>query len=230
MKKSNADIVREYGPFPGAEDVAGVTYDGQNVWFASGDKLNAFDPTSGVPLRSIDVAAHAGTAFDGQHLFQLAENRIHKIDPKTGKVLASIPAPGGGGDSGLTWAEGTLWVGQYRDRKIHQVDPETGAILRTIESNRFVTGVTWVDGELWHATWEGDESELRRIDSRTGEVLEKIEMPAGVGISGLESDGGDRFFCGSGKAGKVRAVRRPKPDSAKRGGGSGTATDSAASK
>ena len=210
MRKSKANIVREYGPFPGAEQVHGVTYDGQNVWFASGDRLNAIDPASGKPLRSIETPAHAGTAFDGQHLFQLAENRIQKIDPKTGRVLATIPAPGGGGDSGLTWAEGTLWVGQYREKKIHQVDPETGKVLRTIESNRFVTGVTWVDGELWHATWEGDESELRRIDPGTGEVLEQLEMPPGVGVSGLESDGGDQFFCGGGKSGKVRAVRRPK--------------------
>ena len=212
MKRSAAEILREYGPFPGADHVNGVTFDGQHVWFASGDKLNAFDPASGKTLRSIDVAAHAGTAFDGQHLFQIAEDRIQKIDPKTGRVLATIPAPGGGGDSGLAWAEGTLWVGQYRDRKIHQIDPETGAILRTIESNRFVTGVTWVDGELWHGTWEGDESDLRRIDPRTGEVLERLEMPPGVGVSGLESDGGDQFFCGGGSSGKVRAVRRPKGD------------------
>ena len=205
-----AEIVREYGPFPGVDNVGGVTYDGQNVWFAAGDKLNAFDPASGEVVRSIDVTAHAGTAFDGQHLFQIAEARILKIDPATGRVLATIPAPGEGGDSGLAWAEGTLWVGQYRGRKIYQVDPQTGAILRTIESNRFVTGVSWVDGELWHGTSEGGESDVRRIDSGTGEVLERLEMPAGVGVSGLESDGGDRFYCGGGKSGKVRAVRRPK--------------------
>jgi glutamine cyclotransferase len=210
MSRSIAEIVREYGPFPGADNVHGVTYDGQDVWFAAGDRLIAFDPASGEMVRSIDVAAHAGTAFDGQHLFQLAEDRIQKIDPKTGRVLATIPAPGGGADSGLAWAEGSLWVGQYRARKIHQVDPDTGAILRTIDSNRFVTGVTWVDGELWHGTWEGDESELRRIDPRSGEVLEQLAMPAGVGVSGLESDGGDRFFCGGGDSGKVRAVRRPR--------------------
>lgn len=210
MKKSTAKILREYGPFPGAEQVHGVSFDGQNLWFASGDKLNAVDPENGATVRSIDVAAHAGTAFDGEHLFQIAESRIQKIDPKTGRVLHTIPAPGGGSDSGLTWAEGTLWVGQYRDRKIHQVDPQTGAVLRTIESNRFVTGVTWVDGELWHATWEGDESELRRIDPESGEVLEELEMPAGVGVSGLECDGGERFFCGGGRSGKVRAVHRPR--------------------
>jgi glutamine cyclotransferase len=213
MRRSTAEIVREYGPFSGVDQVHGVTYDGQHVWFAAGGTLNAFDPASGTALRSIDVAAHAGTAFDGEHLFQLAEDRIQKIDPKTGAVLTTIPAPGGGGDSGLTWAEGTLWVGQYRDRKIHQVDPETGAILRTIESNRFVTGVTWVDGELWHGTWEGDESDLRRVDPRTGEVLEKLEMPPGASVSGLESDGGDRFFCGGGPSGTVRAVRRPRRSS-----------------
>ena len=220
MSRSTAEIIREYGPFPGADNVAGVTYDGRNVWFAAGDKLNAFDPASGKMQRSIDVAAHAGTAFDGQHLFQLAEDRIQKIDPTTGQVLATIPAPGRGGDSGLTWAEGTLWVGQYRERKIHQIDPETGAILRTIDSKRFVTGVTWVDGELWHGTWEGDESDLRRVDPQTGEVLEKLEMPPGVGVSGLESDGRDMLFCGGGSSGKVRAVRRPRRGSAT-GGRSG---------
>src|SRR5580692_9638123 len=178
MTKSTAEVIREYGPFEGVDNVGGVTYDGEHVWFAAGDKLQAFDPESGQTLRSIDVAAHAGTAFDGRHLYQIAEDRIQKIDPKTGRVLSTIPAPCGGGDSGLTWAEGTLWVGHSRGRKIHQVDPETGAILRTIESKRFVTGVTWVDGELWHGTWEGDESDLRRVDPKTGEVLERIEMPA----------------------------------------------------
>ncbi|HEY7240677.1 MAG TPA: glutamine cyclotransferase [Burkholderiales bacterium] len=206
-----ADIVREYGPFPGVEAVNGVTYDGKDVWFASGDRLNALDPAGGKIKRSIAVAAHAGTAFDGRHLYQIAESRIQKIDPETGQVLGSIPAPAGGGDSGLAWAEGTLWVGHYRERQIHQVDPETGKVLRTIQSNRFVTGVTWLDGELWHATWEGDESELRRVDAGTGEVKEKIEMPAGVNISGLESDGREQFFCGGGKTGKVRVVRRAKP-------------------
>ena len=210
MKPTAAEIVREYGPFPGTNHVHGVTYDGQQVWFASGDKLNAFDPASGEAVRSIDVAAHAGTAFDGEHLFQIAEDRIQKIDPTNGRVVATIPAPGGGRDSGLAWAEGTLWVGQYRDRKIHQIDPGTGAILRTIESNRFVTGVTWVDGELWHATSEGEESEIRRVDPRTGEVLESLEMPQGALISGLESNGSDRFFCGGQRSGKVRVVRRPK--------------------
>lgn len=207
--KQAAEIIREYGPFPGADRVNGVTFDGQHVWFASGDKLNAVDPTSGQAMRSIDVAAHAGSAFDGRHLFQLADETIQKIDPQSGRVLATIPAPSGGG-SGMAWAEGTLWVGQHRARKIHQVDPETGAVLRTIESNRFVTGVTWVDGELWHATWEGDESELRRVDPETGEVLESMEMPPGASVSGLESDGGDQFFCGGGSSGKLRAVRRPK--------------------
>jgi glutamine cyclotransferase len=213
MKQSIAKIIREYGPFPDVDNVHGVTYDGQQVWFATGDKLSALDPASGKMLRSINAAAHAGTAFDGQHLFQIDGDRIQKIDPKTGRVLATIPAPGGGGDSGLAWAEGTLWVGQYRDRKIRQVDPETGAILRTIESNRFVTGVTWTDGELWHGTWEDDASELRRVNPETGDVLESLEMPPGVGVSGLESDGGDQFFCGGGNSGKVRVVRRPKRDS-----------------
>lgn len=210
MKHSAAEIIREYGPFPDVTDVAGVTFDGNAVWFATGKRLNALDPESGEVLRSLDIAAEAGTAFDGKHLFQIADATIRKIDPQTGEVIAAIPAPGGGGDSGLAWADGSLWVGQHRGRKIHQVDPETGKVLRTIESDRFVTGVTWVDGELWHGTWDDEGSDLRRIDAETGQVLERVDMPPGTGVSGLESDGGERFFCGGGHSGKLRAVRRPR--------------------
>ena len=204
-----AEIVREYGPFAGSDKVSGVTHDGRRVWAALGATLVAFDPASGRTERTLDHAGDAGTAFDGTHLWQIAEARIDKIDPATGKVLASIPAPGES-DSGLAWAEGSLWIGQYRGKQIKQLDPATGEVLRTIESNRFVTGVTWVDGELWHGTWEGDESEIRRIDPESGAVLDRLAMPPGTGVSGLESDGGDLFYAGGGGSGKVRAVRRPK--------------------
>jgi glutamine cyclotransferase len=208
-KTTRAELVGEYGPFPGVTQVAGVTCDGQHVWFASGGALNELDPDTGALVRSLDVAAHAGTAYDGVHIYQIAEDRIQKIDPASGRVISSIPAPAGG-CSGLTWAEGSLWIGEYRARKIHQIDPGTGAVQRTITSDRFVTGVTWVDGELWHGTWEEEASDVRRIDATTGEVLERLELPDGVKVSGLESDGGERFYCGGGSSGKVRAVKRPK--------------------
>ena len=48
MKRSAAEILREYGPFPGVGHVHGVTFDGRHVWFASGEKLNAF----GLPRKS----------------------------------------------------------------------------------------------------------------------------------------------------------------------------------
>jgi glutamine cyclotransferase len=205
-----AEILREYGPFEGAPSVGGVSFDGELVWIAGGEKMVAFEPGTGEAVRSLDVACDAGTAFDGRYLYQLAADRILKLDPKTGAVVSTIPAPGGGRDSGLTWAEGTLWVGAYRDRKIHQIDPATGAILRTIESNRFVTGVTWVDGELWHATWEGGESEIRRVDPATGAVQARLTMPEGMNVSGLESDGRDLLYAGGGGSGRIRAVRRPR--------------------
>lgn len=209
MSKLPAEIIREYGPFKGIECVHGLTYDGRRIWFASGDQLNALDPAGDAPQETVEVHAHAGTAFDGRHLYQIAEGQIHKIDPATGRTLSTIPAPGNGTDSGLAWAEGVLWVGQHRDRRVHQIDPETGAILRTLDSDRYVTGVTWVDGDLWHGTWENDESELRRIDPESGKVLERLEMPAGMGISGLEYDGRNQLFCGGGHRGTIRAVRLP---------------------
>lgn len=209
-KTQTAEIVREYGPFAGVANIGGVTHDGECVWAAAGAALLAIDPASGEVVRRIARAADAGTAFDGRYLYQIAESRIDKIDPASGEIVSSIPAPGQGGDSGLAWAEGSLWVGQHRGRKIHQIDPATGAILRSIESDRFVTGVTWVDGELWHGTWEGEDSDIRRIDPETGKVLEQLDLPSGTIVSGLESDGGDRFFCGGGPRGNVRTVRRPR--------------------
>ncbi|WP_428643585.1 glutamine cyclotransferase [Roseibium sp.] len=211
MKQSAADILCEYGPFPDVEDVAGVSFDGQKIWFASGDRLNALDPENGNISNTLAVTADAGTAYDGRHLYQIAGTVIQKIDPASGALLGTIPTPADGGGSGLAWAEGMLWIGQHRSRMIHQVDPETGEVLRTIESNRFVTGVTFVDGELWHGTWENDESELRRVDPETGDVLACLAMPAGAGVSGLESNGTDRFFCGGGGSGTIRAVRKPVP-------------------
>lgn len=203
-----ADVAREYGPFAGADAVHGVSFDGRNVWAATGDALLAIDPHTGQTVRSLPVPCDAGTAFDGTHLYQIAEARIDRIDPQTGEVLASIPAPGGGSDSGMAWAEGSLWVGQYRDRRIHQVEPTTGRVLRTIESDRFVTGVTWVEGELWHGTDDGERSDIRRIDPDTGQVLERLQMPDGMHVSGLEADGAGLFYAGGGRSGMLRAVRR----------------------
>ncbi len=205
-----AEIVRELGPFGEPAQVHGVSWDGKHVWVAVGAALLAIDPARGSVTRRLAVAAHAGTAFDGTHLYQIAERRIDKIDPASGAVVHSIPAPGDGGDSGLAWADGSLWVGQYRERKIVQIDPETGAVLHTIRSDRFVTGVTWVDGELWHGTLENDRSELRAVDPESGAVRERLELPDGKLVSGLESDGGDLFYCGGARSGSVRVVERTK--------------------
>ena len=129
--------------------------------------------------------------------------------PSTAATCTRSRTAASSGGAGLTWAEGSLWIGQHRARKIHRLDPETGAILNTIESKRFVTGVTWLNGELWHATWENEQSDLRRVDPCTGDVLQTVDMPPGVLVSGLESDGIDRFYCGGGGSGKIRVVQRP---------------------
>lgn len=200
-----AVVEREYGPVTEGSTVAGVTFDGAKLWFASEDGLTALDPASGASAAPLKVPADAGTAFDGTHLYQLAEDRIDKVDPTTGEVIATLPAPSGG-SSGMTWGEGTLWIGQYRDCKILQVDAKTGAVLRTIESDRFVTGVSWADGQLWHATSQDDVSDLRRIDPETGAVLEQLDTPVSM-ISGLAADG-DAFYCGGGHSRTIRKLRR----------------------
>jgi DNA-binding beta-propeller fold protein YncE len=205
---ASAEVVREYGPFGAGETVHGVSFDGTRVWMAMGSELRALDPVRGELTAALDVICDAGTAFDGTHLYQLGAGRIQKLDPRTGAVLSSIPAPGPH-SAGLTWAEGKLWVGQYAERTIVQIDPETGTVLRTLQSDRFVTGVTWAGEELWHGTLEGGVSELRRVDPETGAVTASLALPSGVKVTGLESDGSGHFYCGGGSTGTVRKVKKP---------------------
>ena len=203
-----AKILREYGPYPGIDHVHGVTFDGAPRLVRPRREPRRPRSGGGGLVRELAVAADAGTAFDGGCLWQLAGDRIQKIDPRSGQIVATIPAPAQGRDR-ADLGRGDALGGEYRARKIHQIDPETGAILRTIESDRFVTGVSWVNGELWHGTMEDEHSDLRRVDPGTGEVLERLEMPAGVVVSGLEADGAGVFYCGGSTSGKVRAVRKP---------------------
>lgn len=202
-----AEILVEY-TFPGIDRVHGVTYDGHHAWIAVGDRLQAVTP-DGALGRAITVQAEAGSAFDGRHFYQVAAGTIQKVDPATGAVVAIVPAPPDTDYAGLTWAEGALWVGQYKGQRILKLDPETGRVLRTVQSDRLVTGVTFAEGELWHGAIEGGRAELRRVDPSSGEVLETLLMPDAF-VSGLEYDGKDRFYAGGGKSGRLRVIRRPK--------------------
>jgi outer membrane protein assembly factor BamB len=201
-----ATIVREYGPFP-VERVHGVSHDGTHLWFAEGKKVVAVNPDTGAIERELPAAADAGTAYDGKHLYQIGEDKIRKLDAKTGQVLATLPVPGMTQDhSGLAWDSGTLWVGQYKGRAIHQIDATTGKLLKTLRSDRFVTGVSFDEGELWHGTYEDGSSDLRRIDPDSGRVLDALAISD---VSGLEAKG-DLLFCGGIKAPVIRAVKRPR--------------------
>jgi glutamine cyclotransferase len=207
-----AELVAEIA-VEGVKAINGVTFDGESIWFADGTRggLCAVDAETKKETRRIDVEAKAGTAFDGTHLYQASGKVIRKIDAATGEVVSTIPLPDED-VSGLAWAEGALYAGAYRGRGIRKIDPKTGKVLKTIRSDRFVTGITWVDGELWHGTMEGprDEpsSEIRRIDPETGAVLRRLELPAGVGCAGMEADGGKRLWFGDSYSGKLRAVKR----------------------
>ena len=207
--RKQAEVLAEYGPFPGIDQIHGVTHDGRHAWIAVGDRLHAVAP-DGTLGRSIAVRASAGTAFDGSHFYQIADGQIQKVDPANGHVLAIVPTPPNADYAGLTWAEGALWVGQYGGRRILKIDPETGRVLRTVQSDRLVTGVTFAGGELWHGAIETGQAEIRHVDPDSGEVREALAMPGGAYVSGLEYDGDSRFYAGGGKSGRLRVVRRPK--------------------
>jgi len=207
IQTKKAEILAEY-TFPGVAEVHGVTHDGSVAWIALGDRLQAVAP-DGTLGRAISVRAEAGSAFDGRHFYQIAAGKIQKVDPATGAVLALVPAPPDVDYAGLTWAEGALWVGQYKGRRILKIDPETGRVLRTVQSDRLVTGVTFAEGELWHGAIEAGRAELRRVEPSSGEVMEALVMPD-VFVSGLEHDGKERFYAGNGRSGRLRMVRAPR--------------------
>ncbi len=188
--------------------VHGVTFDGRNLWFASDDRIVRIDPDSGEINHEIsDVPSDAGTAFGDDHLWQLGGDKIRKVDPQTGKVVHTIPAPDGDKGSGLAWADGYLWVGGYKSQKVYKIDPQTGALLKTIEADRAVTGVSWTEGHLWYAALATtDEVELRRVDPKSGETLDRIAIEDGDYCSGMTADDSGRMWCGGKK--RVRAVLR----------------------
>jgi len=216
MSRRAARIEREYGPFPGNPPVHGVTFDGESIWFASGSSLQAVDARRGEATRSLPAPADAGVAYDGKHFYHVTSGRIHCVDPHTGEVLRSFPAPtlASGGNSGLAWADGSLWLGRGGENQILELDPKSGKVLSTIVTDRFVTGVTFHEGELWHGTLrepeEAHPSELRHVDRATSAVLETLVLPDEIACTGLEADGNGHFFCGGGKSGKVRMVKHPK--------------------
>ena len=204
--RSAAEVVREYKPID-ESPIHGVTFDGRLTWFARNDELCAFDPkTEKVVKRFAIPGAAAGTAFDGMHIYQLAGAEILVVDPEDGRVVRKIPAPSRGEDSGMAWGDGHLWVDQFRGAKIHKVDPKTGAIAKTLTSDRFVTGVSCVEGQLWHAaSFDDKPAELRRIGSN-GDVEEVLDVPVD-GISGMERTPNDEFWC-AGSKGQLRLVKR----------------------
>lgn len=203
-----AELVGEYGPF-GEGGIHGVTFDGSLVWFARDGELVAFDPAKEEVVKRLAVAASAGTAFDGESFYQLAGDQILVVRPSDGRVLRQIPSPSKGKDSGMAYGDGYLWVGAYREAKIHQVDPKTGAVVKTLSSDRFVTGVSCVEGALWHATTsdDGRAGEIRRLGA-DGEVEESIGVPEGLFVSGLEGTKDGTFWCGGGSSGKLRKMRK----------------------
>jgi hypothetical protein len=202
-----AEILQEYGPYPNAPDVHGVTFDGEHVWIAVGDRMLALAPNSGEIARTLEVPARAGSAFDGRYLYQIANSGIQKIEHASGRVVTTLSLPCENA-SGMAWADGYLWIGEYKAGKVHQVDPNSGAIVRSLQTNSFVTGVMWVEGELWHGAAQQTSSELREIDPHTGSVRRRIGMPADAFVSGIESNGSNVIYCGGGASGKLRAVRR----------------------
>jgi hypothetical protein len=203
--ESEAEVLREYVPLERGH-VHGVTFDGKLVWFARDDELVAFDPgTEQVVRRHRVPGARAGTAYDGEHLYQLAQGEILVVQPSDGRIVRRMRSPCKGDDSGMAWADGYLWIGQYRQSQIHKVDAKTGEIVKTLDSDRFVTGVSCVDGAIWHASsGDGQPSALRRV-APDGSVEESLAVPVKA-ISGLEAAGDGTFWCG-GEGGTLRRLR-----------------------
>lgn len=189
--------------------VGGVAFDGNDVWFSDpgNHALACVDPKTGkIRKRLTGPPIGSGTAWDGEHLWQVGSGTIQRIDPKTGKVVKTIPPPEPGFISGLAWDGESLWAGAYDSRKLYKLDPKSGRVLKVLKSDRFVTGITWIGPELYHAIYpeEGKPTEIRKIDPETGKVLERVEVPCT--ISGMAFDG-EEFWCGDCDTAKLRTIK-----------------------
>lgn len=207
--------------------VHGVTCDpAGNVWFAHGaGELVQLDPRTGRVLRRLDgLRATSGTAHDGTHLWQIvardgcgSADEVVRVEPESAEVVHRIPAPAYAHCSGMAWVAeagrplGVLWIGGFHGRRLVKVDAATGEVLKELASDRLVTGVEWLDGELVHGAWEREEEPhgptLRRVDPESGRVLAEQRLPDGWAVSGVGLDRDGRLWCGGSASGGLRAVR-----------------------
>ena len=182
----------------------------EHVWFAAGDKLNALDPASGNTVRSIDVAAPC------RHRVRRPapvpdRRRPHPQDRSAHRPRARAPslppaAAATRGWPGPKARSGSASTASARSTRSIPRPARSCAPSSPTASSPASRGSTASCGT---APGKATRANCALIPA-TGEVLERLEMPAGVGVSGLESDGGDRFFCGGGPSGRLRTVRRPR--------------------
>jgi hypothetical protein len=195
IQHSRADIIQRATPIAGRR-IHGVTYDGKLVWYAADTEIVGYNPETDRVTTRLTVPATAGTAYDGRYFYQIAGAEILVVDRES-RIVRRLPAPNGTDDSGMAYADGYLWVGQYKAAKIHQIDAQTGEIVKTLTSDRYVTGVSCVDGDVWHGVdEEGGPSELRAL-APDGSIREVIRFDSPVSIAGIESDGQGGFWCGA---------------------------------
>ena len=203
-------------PSPAPTSVHGVTHDGQRVWAATGARLIAFDPESGEPTRTLDRACDAGTAFDGTYLYQIAERASTRSIPPPARCWRRSRRPATAYDSGLTWAEGSLWVGQYRDRKIHQIDPATGAshAHHRVQPLRHRRDLGRRRAVARHLGRRRERDPPHRPGERR-RARAAGDAAAASASAGSSPTGPISSIAAAATSGKVRAVRRPKtPDRA----------------
>lgn len=125
-----------------------------------------------------------GVTFDGRRLWFATGTSPRALDPGNRKTPRSID---------VAAREGTAIDGrhpfQLAEDRIQNIDPVAGRVLAAIPATGggAGSGLTWAEG-----------------------TREQLDLPAGMGVPGLESDGGEPFVCGGGGSGKVRAIRRPR--------------------
>jgi len=208
IKENRARVVKDIH-VNGVSNVHGVSFDGQHVWFAHGElgEVIAVRPDTGERAKSLRVPADAGVAFDGECLWIGCEDKIRRVDRDTGEVKAELVSPAGTDTSGIAYHAGHLWVGSYRSKLIYKVHVATGTVVKKLSSDRLVTGVTFRGDDLWHGSVEGGakDSELRRLHSETGDVIERQEL-VGTFVSGTEADREGRVWCGDPNDGHLRLI------------------------
>jgi len=158
------NIVAEFYISANQEVGAGLTWDGESLWWATWNRVTQFDPATGTELTQFEAEEDIveGVAWDGTGLWLVdSEGNLVQYD-RAGQRLRRLSIPvDASGATGLVWVEGETWVEDLLGR-VERFDSDFNMLgsfnlSQCIGGGPFYSLALYWDGEsLWLADPNGN--------------------------------------------------------------------------